>query len=443
MCPSPLPPTSHTVISLYYNMLFVGHSLGGIIAVSQLAHEIYINVFTDVRLPDKFQREIDDLKREICEQLVNSESHRSLYETRALTQTVSDCRTSLKELEQLLKDRKIDDGTTLGRISQLKMRLYVSRTNIERLKTYSALCVSQRQALSLSQKRLLVPDDASAILRTLVEEPIDVPISDTAGSMDDRRFIYRSDKNLGAMRGPHKTWLEGRDNDTSLLWVPESPGSGKSTTFPAFIDYGLCTTFMTTTMYCYPGLGDQELCDNSMHSLPTDDRSHDLFYLHGLDKGAVIASSSLSETRSSLNDLYVSCTVCHGTKYNSPFSTHKGFSYRSWANLGSTTTISSATIRSSSIWSDDTPRPWFLRRWLLQELVHAMSSVSLRTSKILTLVSPIFFTSPASAEASHCGSQNDTVRLKTEPRDYNSWSQALNNVQRDLLYVSCILFPPF
>ena len=299
-------------------MLF-GHSVVGIIAlslifaVSLLASKIY-RFYTDVRLPDKFLREIDFLATILqqCEQLVYSKSHGSLYETRALTQTVSDCRTSLKELEQLLKEWKIDDGTTLRRTSQFKRKLYVSQTNIERLKTFIATCVSQRQALSLAQKRLLVPDDASAVLRSLVEEPTDVPISDAAGSLDNMHIIYSSDKDLGAMRGPHKRRLEGRDKNLSLPWVPGSPGSGKSTTFPVEID----TNFTTSNMCCSYRLGDRVFFDRQVGILPTMNRSQGSWWNHGLDGSTTLASSSLSETRSSLNDKYDSCKICVEIDYN-------------------------------------------------------------------------------------------------------------------------------
>lgn len=424
-----------------------GFGVGDIIALSQLALKIY----TDVRHIHSVKRESDDFKQEIdslglilqkCEQLVYPGSHGSLYETRELTQTVSACSTNLKQLEQLLKEGKIDDGTSSRRISQLKRKLYVSRTDIVRLRTNFALWVSQRPALFLAHKPLHVPDDASAFLKPPVEEPIDIPISGAASSIDETRVIYRICKDLGAMRGPHKRWLDGRDKSLSKpLWVQGATGSGKST-FLAFINEGLRANFMTSTI-CYSyGLGDQELCDSSISTISTNHRSQDSYSLHGLDKGAAISSSSLSETRSSLSDFYDSCTICEGTNYISPFSRHKDFSYGSWANHGSATT-SSATIRSSNIWSYGILRKWFFRPWSLQKLGHAMSSVSLRTSKVLTLVSPILFTSPASADASHCGSQNDSVPLKTGPHDYNSWFQALDNVQRDLLYVSCFSIPPF
>ena len=427
-------------MSLYYNMLF-GFSVGDLIAVSQRAWSIYGNS----------NREIDDVKREIdslctnlraflreCEQLDYSRSQGSLYETRLLTQTVSDCGTTLKQLEQLLKNLKFDH-TTSRRISQLERRLYASQWNIERLQKDLLLCVSHSDALSLAQRCLRVPDDASAFLRSLIEGPIDVPISDAAGSMDNTHIIYRSDKDWAAMRTARKWCLEGRDNSLSkLLWAQPATACGKSTLARALIK-GVCTNIVDTYM-CYSyGLGDQELCDNSISTISTNHRSQDSYCLHGLVKGAIMANSFPSETRSSLNDLYHSCTICGGTFYISPFSRHKDFSYGSWANLSLVTT----SITSSNIWSDDTPRQWFFRRWSLQRLGHAMSSVSLRTSKVLTLVSPIFFTSPASAEASHCGSQNDPVRLKTGPHDYSSWFQALDNVQRDLLYVSCFFIPSF
>ena len=431
-----LPPTSHTVMSLYCNML-LGFSVGGIIAACQLACRIYTSCFNLERKIDDFKREIDSLGTILqkIEQLDYSRSQGSVYETRLLTQTVSACGTTLGQLKQLLREPKIDDGTTSRRITYLKRELYVSQTNIERLKMDFALCVSQIRVLSLAQSALRVPDDASTFLRPLLEEPNDVPISDAAGFMD-KQIIYKSDKYLDAMRTTHKRWMEGHDNDPSLLCLPRDPGRGKSTLVRALVDKGACINIVNAEIRCSYGLGDQELCDNSVSTTSTKNRSQDSYCLHGLDKGAVIGCGSLSESRSSLNGLYDSCTICDGTNYISPFSKHKKFSYGSWANLGF------ATMRASNIWSRDTPLQWSFLRSSLKRLGHAISSVSLRTLEVLTLVSLIFFSSPASADALYCGSQNDSVRLKTGPHHYSSWFQALDNVQRDLLYVSCFLLPP-
>ena len=453
-----VPPSSHTVTSLYCNMSF-GFSVGDFMAAFQLARRIYTSCSNLERKTDDIKREIDDVKRQIdslgtilqeSEQLDYSRSQGSLYDTRLLTQTVSAC------------------GTTSRRITYLKRKLDVSQANIERSKMDFALCVSQIRVLCLAQSGLRVPDDASTFLRNLLEETNDVPISDAAGS-PDKQIIYKSDKYLDAMRTSRKRGMEGRDKVPSLLCAMRDPGRGKSTLVRALVDKGVCANGVNAKMRCSYGLGNQELCDNSISITSTKNRSQVLYCLHGLDKGAVTASASLSETRSSLKGFYDSCTICDGTNYISPFSKYKDFSYGSWSNLGFSTMRASniwsvttfyttiwsddswsgdtpmiylATIWLDDIWSRDTPRQRSFLRSSLKRLGHAMSSVSLRTSEVLTLVSPIFFSFPASADASYCGSQNDSVRLKTGPHHYSSWFQALDSVQRDLLYVSCCLLPP-
>ena len=417
-----LPPTSHTLISQYYNMSF-GFGICDLINASRLAFEL---ISSYVRASDDFKRETDYLTitllhiRQECEMLDYSISHASLCEPRFLTRMVHDWGTTLKQLEQLLKELKIDDGTTSRRIGQLKRRLYVY---IERLKKDLAPHMSKIQAWSLAQRCLLVPDDASAFLQILVEEPIDVPMSGAAGSMDNTPIIYGSDKNLVAMRAPRKRCLEGRDSSlSSLLCSQGATAREKSTLVQPLIDEGVCTNFMTSTIYSY-GLGEQEFWNSSISVTCTTGLSQESYCIDGLDEGTVLVSSS---KLSDLNDLYNSFTKCNSASYYPlPISSSEDLSYGSSADL----------------WSDETPRQWSFLRSSLKRLGHATSRVSFRTSKLLTLVSPVFFASSVSAVASHCGSQNDPVRLKTGPQDYSTWFQALGNIQGEFLYVSCFFIP--
>ena len=403
------------------------------VAVTAAACKLFSIFHSCARASDHFtalRRETDSLLQVLqeFEQILHPYSQGPLYDTNFLTQTVSDCGTTLKQIEQLLEELKVDDGTTSKRNTQLKRKLYVFQTNIVMLQINIGLHVSKMQEWSLPQSCLLIPEDASTFLQTIVKEPIGVPISDAAGSMDVTRIIYRSDKDLVAMRVPRKECVEGRDDNLSKLhWVQGSTAGEKSTPVRALIDAGVCTNFMTR-------LGDRELCDRSISTIPMNDPSQDSYCHRGLDKGTVPASSSISETRFSASDLYNSFTKCNSANCYPflPISSSKDLSYESLADFWS-----------DRNWSDDTPRQWSFLRSSLKRLGRAMSSVSLRTSKVFTLVSPIFFTSSASAVASHCGSQNDPVRFQAEPHDYNSWFQAIDNIQRDLLHVSCFLKPPF
>ena len=180
---------------------------------------------------------------------------------------------------------------------------------------------------------------------------------------------------------------------------------------------------MTSTIYSY-GLGEREFCDSSSSIIRTTGLSQESYCHHGLDEGTVLVSSS---KLSDLNDLYNSSTKCNSASYHPlPISSSEDLSYGSSADL----------------WSDETPRQWSFLRSSLKRLGHATSRVSFRTSKLLTLVSPIFLTSSVSAVVSQCGSQNDPIRLKTGPHDYSSWFQALDNIQGEFLYVSCFFIPP-
>ena len=390
---------------------------GNIIAASQLVSKICFSCF---RASDDFKRKTEslDILRQECEHLDYSSSQESLYEITLLTKTVNDFGTTLKHIRQRLKELEIDDGTTLRRSSQLKRQLYVSQGNFEGLKEDIALRVPRRQASFLAQRYLLVLDDASALLQILVEEPIGVPISDAAGSMDNRHIMYRSDKDLGAMRAPHRKLLEGRASNLSRVSFFGATGCGKSTLVRALTDEGACINNVTSTS-CYSyGLDDRVFCDIGVSIMSTMDRS-------------------------SLHKFYNWITKRNSASYYpSRTSSSEDVSYGSSVDLPLATTSSTPTW-CGNIWYDDTLQKWSFLHSRFKRLGHAMSSISLRTSKVLTLVSPIWFTSPASAEASHCGSQNDSVRLKTGPHDYGSWFQAINHIQRDVLFVSRFYIPSF